>query len=263
MISDEFEVKKTVGLGAHPMPNGFYPWREKPRYSDCLAYVTSGRAMYNFGTYSFEAGKGDLIYMAYLGRYSIESSPDYAVAYADFMLGRGEGEEPEESGVLPVADQSGLEKYVIELIRLSKRWLPNNRAMHMQLKSIIYGMMSCVALYGEDNYVSTSNREKVAAAEAIILREYSRSDFSCRKLSDAAGMSEVHFRRLFTGVFGVTPSQYLTAVRVREAKALLSSGSCTITEIAERVGYSSVYYFSRAFRRECGVTPSDFRKMGC
>lgn len=258
---DSFRVEKAVNAGANPMPDGFYPWREKPRYSDCLAYVMSGSAEYTFRDYSFSANKGDLIFMAHLGQYSIEASPDYAVAYADFMLERVEGAQPMESGILPVADHSGLEKYALELVKLHKRWLPQNLSMHMQLISIIYGMISCAALYGSEVYVSVGNREKIIAAEKKILREYHRSDFSMNDIIHEIGMSEVHFRRLFLGVFGVTPNQYLTTVRMRAAKALLASDDYTIGAIAEKVGYNSVYYFSRAFKRECGVTPSDFRNL--
>lgn len=258
---DQFRVDKTVNAGANPMPHGYYPWREKPRYSDCLAYVMSGSAVYSFGNYTFSVEKGDLIFMAYGGQYSIKSSPDYAVAYADFMLERKKHEHGMDSCVLPVADHSGLEKYAIELVKLHKKWLPQNLSMHMQLMSIIYGMISCAALYGSDFYVSVGNREKITEAEKIILREYCRSDFNISEIVDGLGMSEVHFRRLFISVYGVTPNQYLTTVRMRAAKALLVSDEYTIGEIAEKVGYNSVYYFSRAFKRECGVTPSDFRNM--
>lgn len=258
---DRFRVEKTVNAGANPMPHGYYPWREKPRYSDCLAYVMSGSAVYTFEGFTFSAQKGDLIYMAYMGQYSIKASPDYAVAYADFMLERESGERIMDSCILPVADHAGLEKYALELVKLHKRWLPQNLSMHMQLMSIIYGMISCAALYGSEVYVSVGNRAKIIDAEKFIIREYARSDFKLSEITERLSMSEVHFRRLFISIFGVTPNQYLTTVRMRAAKTLLVSDEYTISEIAEKVGYNSVYYFSRAFKRECGVTPSDFRNM--
>lgn len=59
---------------------------------------------------------------------------------------------------------------------------------------------------------------------------------------------------------GVTPSKIIAATRMEKAKQLLSSSNKTVTEIADTVGIHDYNYFSRIFRREAGMSPTEYRK---
>ena len=56
-----------------------------------------------------------------------------------------------------------------------------------------------------------------------------------------------------------TPMRYIAACRIKRAKQLLFEGSLTMAQIAEACGYSNAYYFSNAFKKSEGISPSDFR----
>ncbi len=79
------------------------------------------------------------------------------------------------------------------------------------------------------------------------------------ELAQLCGISDVHLHRLFVEVIGKTPMEYLTDMRMEEAKRLLSGSICSIGEIASRCGFGSIYSFSRAFKRYCGIAPSAYR----
>ena len=64
----------------------------------------------------------------------------------------------------------------------------------------------------------------------------------------------------FKQELGTTPSQYLILLRLRHAKQLLLNHSYSITEIAELCGYANPYYFTNAFRRYSGLSPTAFRR---
>lgn len=64
----------------------------------------------------------------------------------------------------------------------------------------------------------------------------------------------------FKQELGTTPSQYLILLRLRHAKQLLLNHSYSITEIAEQCGYTNPYYFTNAFHRYSGMSPTEFRK---
>jgi AraC-like DNA-binding protein len=53
---------------------------------------------------------------------------------------------------------------------------------------------------------------------------------------------------------------FVLDIRMKEAKKLLERTSLRITEITDRLGYSDITYFSNAFKRKTGVTPSEYRK---
>lgn len=80
-------------------------------------------------------------------------------------------------------------------------------------------------------------------------------------LADRAYLSYSHFSRLFKKVSGYSPSDYLAMVRVNHAKPLLKSMQVPITEIAERAGFAEHRAMLAAFKKYCGVTPTEYRKQ--
>jgi len=78
-------------------------------------------------------------------------------------------------------------------------------------------------------------------------------------LSGLTNISGEHLRRISAEETGVSPMRYVTHLRMREAAALLSSGSYKLAQVAERVGYDNTFAFSTAFRRHFGMPPSAYR----
>lgn len=74
-------------------------------------------------------------------------------------------------------------------------------------------------------------------------------------LAREAGLSSYHFLRMFHEVFGVTPRQYLTRVRLEQAKQRLVRDQSSVTQVCFDVGFSSVGSFSTLFRRHTGASP--------
>ncbi len=73
-------------------------------------------------------------------------------------------------------------------------------------------------------------------------------------------MNSAYFSRLFKQVAGVSFVEYLTRVRMEHAKELLRGDYIKMNEVARLVGYDDVQYFSKAFKKYEGMSPSGFRK---
>ena len=73
------------------------------------------------------------------------------------------------------------------------------------------------------------------------------------------GISDKYFREQFKKLYGSTPTQYLLGLRLSEAAKLISEGILDISEVAEAVGFSNIYYFSRMFKKRFLCAPSYFR----
>ncbi|SDF59472.1 AraC family transcriptional regulator [Terriglobus roseus] len=78
-------------------------------------------------------------------------------------------------------------------------------------------------------------------------------------LAIVAKLSVFHFLRSFKESLGTTPARYVLDRRLEKAKTLLANSPLSVTEIGLNVGFEDVSHFSRAFRREVGMTPSLFR----
>src|SRR6266705_26468 len=82
-------------------------------------------------------------------------------------------------------------------------------------------------------------------------------------LADAAcqaHLSPFYFNRLFTEVFGETPHEFVTRLRIARAKRLLLSDHVSVTDICFDVGYESLGSFSTRFHSLTGLSPAAFRR---
>jgi len=78
-------------------------------------------------------------------------------------------------------------------------------------------------------------------------------------IAATAFLSKFHFIRSFKILYGITPYQYLMAVRIKHAKQLLLT-SKNITEVCIAVGFESVTYFIGLFKKMTGLTPDLYRR---
>ena len=76
------------------------------------------------------------------------------------------------------------------------------------------------------------------------------------ELARTVGLSESTLRRGFQELFNTTVIGYMTSLRMEKAELLLREGKFSIGEIANLMGYSNLSYFSAAFKRQFGITPS-------
>lgn len=84
--------------------------------------------------------------------------------------------------------------------------------------------------------------------------------WSLSLLAREAGMSRSALAVRFSQLVGVPPMHYLTEWRMQLASSLLSTTRLRVSDVAERVGYTSEAALSRAFKRWAGVAPAEFRR---
>ncbi len=80
----------------------------------------------------------------------------------------------------------------------------------------------------------------------------------CDCLEKAIENSQITARRfgeLFRVNFGTTPNRYITFKRIEYAKSLLLTKTVSVSDVATLCGYSDIYYFSKVFKKETGVSP--------
>lgn len=78
------------------------------------------------------------------------------------------------------------------------------------------------------------------------------------QIAREAFLSTFHFIRIFKKLYGITPHQYLIAVRIKKAKELLRTNS-NITEVCYSVGFTSATSFATLFKKISGISPSAYQ----
>jgi AraC family transcriptional regulator len=87
------------------------------------------------------------------------------------------------------------------------------------------------------------------------------SDLDLSTLAAESGYSRSHFLRAFRAGTGYSPYQWLTRLRVEQAKRLLRESSLSLINIALACGFANHAHFSNRFRQLVGVTPSEYRRL--
>ena len=108
-------------------------------------------------------------------------------------------------------------------------------------------------------YAETGNSRPVWGAICYI-RDHFREHLTLNMIGDAVNRNPQYISNMFTRECGMTVSDYITSLRIEEAKRLLLSTDEPLALIAEEVGYRDAKYFSRAFRSRTGVSPSQWKK---
>jgi AraC family transcriptional regulator, arabinose operon regulatory protein len=92
------------------------------------------------------------------------------------------------------------------------------------------------------------------------MRLYYHKPTRVAELASMAGMSESHFSRMFKAAMGTSPIDWLRRERINQAKRRLVESSDAIKEVAQQVGYSDQFFFSKDFKRMTTLTPTQFRQ---
>lgn len=167
---------------------------------------------------------------------------------------------PERSAQLysfEVADSSFIVREFYAIQRLLAADAPT--AM-LEAKHRLYGVL--VQLIKTTEYVPKEKKDQLQPAVRYMLTHYDDPDVTNERLAQLCGISTVYFRKSFEKAYGLSPIRYLHQYRMQKAKDLLLSDYGTITQVAESTGYTSVYHFSKMFRKYTGMSPTDFIKTG-
>ena len=95
------------------------------------------------------------------------------------------------------------------------------------------------------------------------IREHINEPLDREILASVAGFSVPHFHRVFTAHVGESAASYVRRLRLERAGRKLRMGAINITEVALAAGYDTHAAFSKAFKQQFGLSPREFRQLGC
>ncbi|MCG8453656.1 MAG: response regulator [Spirochaetales bacterium] len=153
---------------------------------------------------------------------------------------------------------AGLDEFVIQNFheRFAEMLVTSpsaTRAIESTIEMLCETLFAQVAPPAKDNLISIMKK---------YLQENMAGQITMKSLSDYLGYHPNYLTKRFKESEGTTPMAHLTALRIDEAKRLLKeSPTLTAREIAGMTGYEDSRYFFRIFKKETGLTPSQFREL--
>lgn len=103
-------------------------------------------------------------------------------------------------------------------------------------------------------------KQRIADSVKIYLAENLQNPITLDDVVANICFSKTYIKTLFKEKTGTTIIKYLTSLRIDRAKKLLSENKSTVSEIATLCGFSTVHYFSNTFKKETGMTPTEYVK---
>ncbi|MCM3626085.1 AraC family transcriptional regulator [Paenibacillus glycanilyticus] len=241
-------------------PNWAIRNREMKQY--VLQYVVDGIADYPIEGNSYTTRRGDLLFHRPMERHSIlpHSSQPYVCISIVFHFGLSP---------FPVHELYSDEHYLGNfadhpidnmLSELVANYRQPGLDYQMRCQSLLMRILTDASLRSKEEAHAkndASNKPQLVLVKNYLHSNYHR-DVQLKELEELSGWSKNYLLLIFRKYMGMSPIQYLTWLRINKAKELAIHSNLTISEIAERVGYSDVHTFGRMFKKKTGHSLSQF-----
>lgn len=254
-LESDFYITKPL-LAIH-VPFGTGEPIHNNRPSHGIAFFADGEHRYTFyGNKAISCKKGDIIYMPQSSDYTVlqqtgtPNAPKNIFAI-NFLISSDEHFEPFKiKAKNPAKIQACFEA-------AEKSWVKKGVGYKDEVLSDLYKILSVMKKDCRLGFGSNRHREIILPAINYIRNNYTSEKISADRLAAECGISVSYLRRLFAECCGVSPIEYTVNLRLEYAKELIASKEFSVTAAAENSGFNDISYFSRAFKKHFGVSPSN------
>lgn len=135
---------------------------------------------------------------------------------------------------------------------------------HEMVCQKLLDILLIILMRGSNSSFSVAPSQKISKECSQVMRHINSNfaeEITLDSLAEVAHLSKFYLVHTFTSFFGMSPMTYLNGVRIQSSKELLESTNHSILQIAQSTGFSSQSYFSQSFRKVCGQTPGNYRRV--
>lgn len=137
-----------------------------------------------------------------------------------------------------------------------------NEILQLNCISAIRSKVKKIVLTGTQYINKIEDSDTIAIIKKIksFIKDNYKDNISRKDIAYYVSLNPAYLSRFFKKETGQTLTEYITKLRLNEAKRLLTETDLTITLIAEKIGYKNYSYFSKIFKERYGITPNDYKK---
>ncbi len=154
-----------------------------------------------------------------------------------------------------LSENKAIEKTVSKLYNI---WTKKETGYYNKTMSLFFEIISNLEIHN-NTYLPYSKIEKLNPAIDYIHLHYTEHNFNYSILPTLCGIGYTYFKTLFRMRYGMLPSEYVKNLKIKHSCELLLTNKFTISQIAEKCGFSDIYYFSKVFKQTYGIPPSKWK----
>ena len=257
-------VSLAVTYSGHQQCSAAQKWGRGVREQYILHYIVSGKGTYTTPEGFFSLSAGDIFLIRPFTEIEYSPDPDdpweyrwvnFTGADAEIILSR-----TDFTPSSPV--MSGCGEEILTLMEMITDNTGQELYSTLELTGTLYRLLA-VLVKASNSGARTSghceDRHRCLRTALDYIAANYPLPISVDDIAAAAAVSRSTLFRLFRTELGSAPSDYLIEYRIEQAKRLLSDTDISITAAARSAGYENNLYFSRAFRKATGMSPTEYR----
>ena len=155
--------------------------------------------------------------------------------------------------------QTGADAYVTKPFRLDILQVRISNLI-LQREQLQKQFQQHVEIRPSDVVVRSMDEQFVNSAVKVVEENLANAEYTVEQLSDAMSMSRVYLYKKILSLTGKTPIEFIRIIRIRRAAGLLEKSQLTVSEIAYQVGFNNPKYFTKLFKEEYQMLPTEYRR---
>lgn len=232
--------------------------QEKRHSNGLMFYIKGGHKFKMASGEEFCTSDGDLLYLPYGSKYTnsvVRDGIEYYQINFTLMKGNEEIVFLDECKVIP---KRSAEKYFDYFPKIINSYTEYMHFGEIHALNQLLALLSALVKDTVECYDKETGWNKIAPSVEYINSHYAENT-PVEMLAQIANTSISRLEKNFIRYIKKTPIAYRNSIRIEKAKLLLQGGF-SIAEVAERVGFSDMYYFAKTFKKITGTTPGAFLK---
>jgi AraC-like DNA-binding protein len=249
-------------------PSGYYFTYEKGRILNeyQINYITEGAGIYEnrSGRYKIIPGSLLITRPGDWHRYRPKRSTGWVEHYVGFSgyITKQFFAQPWYSGHKAVVNIGYREEIIDAYYKIFEYVIKEKPGYQQVAAGMVIQLLGLIVSIDRQKGFSGKRIETIIRNACFMIRENVDSEIDFKQFSDKNYISYAYFRKMFKRYTGVSPVQYHLQLKMMRAKEMLLHSDKFIKEIGYDLGFRSICYFSRIFKKKLGASPSEIRKDG-